>query len=166
MLSNEYIICFGFAEWDNPYKTNQHHIMSRLSVRNKVLFIESLGLRQPTIQRKDICRIFRRVGKFLHGPRKVSDTLRVYAPLVLPFHSLAVVRLFNTWFLRLQLEILVRMLGIKNPIIWSYIPNAVYYLGRWHEKLSVYHCVDDLTANPRIPQKPIKEMENRFVQQV
>ena len=41
------IVCLGFGEWDAELWTNQQHLMSRLARRNRVLFLESLGLRQP-----------------------------------------------------------------------------------------------------------------------
>lgn len=160
------IICFGFAEWDNPYKTNQHHLMQRFSADNKVLFIESLGLRQPTVQGKDIKRMARRVVKWLKGVRRVSPSLFVFAPLVIPLHKYAVVRSFNRVFLRWQLRRVVRSLEFVRPIVWSYVPNAVEYLGMFNERLSVYHCVDELSANPLVPKKAIQAMEREFLARV
>lgn len=163
MISDNNIICFGFAEWDNPYKTNQHHLMERLSKSNRVLFIESLGLRQPTLQSKDLTRILKRIFKWFKGVKKVSDTLYVYSPLVLPFHKFRPVRVFNRFFLSLQLNYIVSSRKFTDPIIWSYIPNAIEFLGKWREKASVYHCVDELSANPRIPGEVIKKQEEEFI---
>lgn len=165
MIENNNIICFGFAEWDNPYRTNQHHIMERLSRGNRVLFIESLGLRRPTLQKKDIWRILRRLVKWFRGVRKVSDNLLVYSPLVLPFHKYAFVRAFNKLFLDLQLKVIVAKHGFTSPILWSYIPNALEYIGVWKEKLVVYHCVDELAANPLIPGDVVRKMEEEFIKQ-
>lgn len=163
MISNNNIICFGFAEWDNPYRTNQHHLMERLSASNRILFIESLGLRQPTLQKKDVTRILKRLLKWLRGVRSVSPNLFVFAPLVLPFHRFALVRAFNRVFLSMQLKYIVSKHRFENPIIWSYVPNALEFLGKWKEKLSVYHCVDELSANPRIPGEVVKRMEEEFI---
>ena len=163
MISGNNIICFGFAEWDNPYKTNQHHLMERFSKNNRVLFIESLGLRRPVLQAKDARRMFRRVLKWLNGVKKVSDTLFVFSPLVLPFHKFLPARIFNRIFLSLQLGLVVRKYDFSSPIIWSYVPNAVEFLGAWDEKLSVYHCVDELSANPRIPGGIVRKMEEEFI---
>jgi len=163
MISNYNIICFGFAEWDNPYRTNQHHLMERLSSKNRVLFIESLGLRRPTAQAKDLARIFRRLLKWLRGVKKVSDTLFVFSPLVLPFHKYALVRALNRFLLAAQLDRIVSRYGFTRPVIWSYVPNAVEFLGRWGERLIVYHCVDELSANPMIPGKVIAKLEEEYI---
>ena len=39
------LVCVGFADWDAPLPTNQHQLMRRLARRNRILFVESLGLR-------------------------------------------------------------------------------------------------------------------------
>lgn len=166
ILENQQIICFGFAEWDNPYKTNQHHVMQRFSAHNDVLFIESLGLRQPAVQKKDILRMARRVIKWLRGVRRDGERMHVFAPLVIPLHRFALVRAFNRWFLSLQLRGVVRALKFRRPILWSYVPNAVEYIGFFDEKISVYHCVDELSANPRIPRETVQDMERAFLKKV
>jgi len=99
------------------------------------------------------------------GVEKINDNLFVYSPLVLPFHKYWTVRVFNKLFLELQLSLIVSRLKFERPILWSYIPNAVEFLGKWKERISVYHCVDELSANPLIP-KIIGDLENRFLAKV
>ena len=79
------IVCVGFADWDTELWTNQHHLMSRLARENRVLFIESLGLRRPQLAARDLTRIVRRLRRGLAPPRAV-DGLHVLSPLVLPLH--------------------------------------------------------------------------------
>ena len=50
-LGGRDIVCVGFADWQGGFWTNQQHLMSRLAVDNRVLFVESLGLRRPQIGR-------------------------------------------------------------------------------------------------------------------
>ena len=61
-------MCVGFADWDTELWTNQHHLMSRLARDNRVLFVESLGLRRPQLAGRDIARIGRRLRRGL-APR-------------------------------------------------------------------------------------------------
>ena len=49
MVEGRSIVCLGFGEWDAELWTNQQHLLSRLAGRNRVLFLESLGLRQPRL---------------------------------------------------------------------------------------------------------------------
>ncbi|HEX5146890.1 MAG TPA: glycosyltransferase family 1 protein, partial [Conexibacter sp.] len=94
VLRGRDIVCVGFADWDTELWTNQHHLMSRLARENRVLFVESLGLRQPQLAGKDVKRIARRLRTGLQGPRR-RDGLDVLSPLVLPFHGNAAAEALN-----------------------------------------------------------------------
>src|SRR6478672_6896702 len=93
-LEGRDIVCVGFADWDTDLWTNQHHLMARLARTNRVLFVESLGLRRPQLAGRDIARIARRLRRGL-GPPRERDGLFVLSPLVLPFHGSAAVRRIN-----------------------------------------------------------------------
>ncbi len=60
-LQGRDIVCVGFADWDTELWTNQHHLMARLAAANRVLFVESLGLRRPQLAGRDLRRIARRL---------------------------------------------------------------------------------------------------------
>ena len=85
-LGGRDIVCVGFADWQGGFWTNQQHLMSRLAVDNRVLFVESLGLRRPQIAASDARRVVRRVRGALEGTR-ILDDVHVLSPLVLPFHG-------------------------------------------------------------------------------
>src|SRR4030081_2386912 len=93
-LRDRDIVCVGFAAWDTDLWTNQHHLMSRLARENRVLFVESLGLRQPQLAGRDLSRVWRRRRRGLSRPRAVEG-LHVLSPLVLPFHRYKAVRALN-----------------------------------------------------------------------
>ncbi|MEW6618659.1 MAG: glycosyltransferase [bacterium] len=162
MLNGENILCISTADWDNIAWTNKQHIMSRLSKTNKILYIESLGLRQPTIKKKDILRILKRIKDWFKGPRQINENLFVYSPIILPLHKVKIVQKINHLVLWLTLKLLLARLGFKKPILWTYSPPAKSLIGRLNEKLVVYHCVDELSATPGIPDSII-EMEEELL---
>ncbi|MCX7956699.1 MAG: glycosyltransferase [Endomicrobia bacterium] len=167
MIRDKNIICFGFAEWDARLRTNQHYIVEFLSKSNKVLFIESLGLRRPTLQKKDILRMVWRLIKFFKGVSNPQENLYVYSPLVLPLHKYKIVRYINDMILKLQLDIIIQKFDFKkNIILWGYVPNMIDFLKRYDEILSVYHCVDELSANPLIPKDFVKQKEQELLKKV
>ena len=88
------IVCVGFADWRTDLWTNQHHLMSRLARDNRILFVESLGLRQPRLAGRDVGRMARRLRRGLAPPR-AADGLHVLSPLVLPLHRFAAARAVN-----------------------------------------------------------------------
>jgi glycosyltransferase involved in cell wall biosynthesis len=163
-LRDRDIVCVGFADWDTELWTNQHHLMSRLARDNRVLFIESLGLRRPQLAGRDLARIARRLRRGLSGPR-TRDSVRVLSPLVLPLHSNRVVRALNGAILRALVRRACRRLGMREPILWAYVPQAESLLGALAPALVVYHCVDDIAAQAGIDGAGFRASERRFVAQ-
>jgi glycosyltransferase involved in cell wall biosynthesis len=160
-LAGRDIVCVGFADWDTELQTNQHHLMKRLARENRVLFVESLGLRRPQLATRDVKRILKRVRKGLRGPREV-DGLHVLSPLVLPLHSISAVRAFNARLLPWLVRRATRKLGISQPILWSYVPQAQALLEPLDPSLVIYHCVDDIAAQPGIDAASFRAAEARF----
>jgi glycosyltransferase involved in cell wall biosynthesis len=160
-LHDRDIVCVGFADWDTELWTNQHHLMSRLARDNRVLFVESLGLRRPQLAGRDIKRIARRLRRGLAPPRPV-DGLHVLSPLVLPFHRHRIVRELNRRLLGLLVRRAARRLGLERPILWAYVPQAEALIEVLEPSLVVYHCVDDIAAQERIDTASFRAAEMRF----
>src|SRR6478672_2044450 len=117
-LEGRDIVCVGFADWDTDLWTNQHHLMARLARANRVLFVESLGLRRPQLAGRDVARIVRRLRRGFAPPRAV-DGLHVISPLVIPFHGSGAVRRLNARLLPLLVRRACRRLGLSRPILWA-----------------------------------------------
>ena len=45
-LEGRDIVCVGFSDWNADVLTNQQHLLTRAADRNRILFVESLGLRR------------------------------------------------------------------------------------------------------------------------
>jgi glycosyltransferase involved in cell wall biosynthesis len=160
-LRDRDIVCVGFADWDTDLWTNQHHLMSRLARDNRVLFVESLGLRQPQLAGRDLARIARRLRRGLAPPR-TADGLHVVSPLVIPFHRSRLIRALNARLLPLLVRRAMRRLGMSAPILWAYVPQAEVLIDGLQPSLIVYHCVDDISAHARIDTKSFRAAEDRF----
>jgi glycosyltransferase involved in cell wall biosynthesis len=161
-LQGRDIVCIGFADWDTELWTNQHHLMSRLARENRVLFIESLGLRRPQLAGRDLARIVRRLRHGL-GPPRTANGLHVLSPLVLPLHSSRIARAVNKRLLPLLVRRAVRRLGLERPILWAYVPQADVLIDPLAPSLVIYHCVDDIAAHERIDTQSFRVTEERFV---
>jgi glycosyltransferase involved in cell wall biosynthesis len=160
-LCGREIVCVGFADWDAELWTNQQHLMSRLARENRVLFVESLGLRQPQLAGRDLARIARRLRRGLAPPR-ATDGLYVLSPLVLPLHRHAAVRALNRGLLRAQVRRATRALGMRHPILWAYVPQAEALIEELDPELVVYHCVDDIAAQAGVDTASFRAAERRF----
>ncbi len=161
-LQGRDIVCVGFADWDTDLWTNQHHLMSRLAQGNRVLFVESLGLRRPQLASRDLTRIARRLRSGLRPPRR-ADGLYVLSPLVLPLHRSRLARALNARLLPALVARAARGLGLSRPILWSYVPQAELLLDALSPSLVIYHCVDDIAAHERIDTASFRAAEERFL---
>ncbi|HEY3960420.1 MAG TPA: glycosyltransferase [Solirubrobacteraceae bacterium] len=161
-LCGQDIVCVGFADWDTELWTNQHHLMARLARENRVLFVESLGLRQPQLAGRDLARILRRLRRGLAPPRAV-DELYVLSPLVLPLHRYAAARALNRRLLPLLARRAMHRLGLRRPILWAYVPQAEALIEALDPSFVIYHCVDDIAAQPGIDATSFRAAEQRFV---
>lgn len=155
------IVCVGFADWDTELWTNQHHLMSRLARENRVLFVESLGLRRPQLAGRDLARIARRLRRGVAPPRAV-DGLHVLSPLVIPLHGNRFVRALNARLLPALVRKAARRLGMRRPILWAYVPQAEMLIDALDPSLIVYHCVDDISAHELIDTASFRAAEDRF----
>ena len=162
MIRGENIIILSSADWDATLWTNKQHIASRLAECNRVLYIESLGLRRPVPSSRDIRRIIRRLLRFFGVVQKPQRNVYVFSPVILPYYDSPAINRINHWLLMVYIKLLQQMLRFSSPILWSYLPNGCFLCGKLGEKLTLYHCVDDISQFPGVSDR-ITEMERKFL---
>lgn len=157
------VIMFSTADWDHPFWTNKQRVASQLAAAGfRVLYVESLGLRQPTATSRDLARIARRIERACHRPRQVRPNLWVCSPLVLPAHGSRLVRAVNDRLLRLQVGGSLRALQMRRPLVWTYNPLVLRVVKQLDAALLIYHAVDDLSAMPGGAGEVLKMCEQRL----
>ncbi|TMQ13770.1 MAG: glycosyltransferase family 1 protein, partial [Candidatus Rokuibacteriota bacterium] len=82
MIRNESIICFAHDWSGDP--TSKTHIMRILSEKNRILWVDSIGMRRPTVSGRDARRLARKLRQITRGLVTVNANLHVASPLVLP----------------------------------------------------------------------------------
>lgn len=154
-------MCVGSADWDAELWTNQQHLMSRLAESSRVLFVESLGLRRPQLARRDLWRMARRLRRGVGSPR-AQDGVRVLSPMVLPAHGSRVARRLNRSVLRRSVGRAVNA-GQGVDVLWGYVPQAEALIDSLQPRACVYHCVDDLAAQPGVDAAAFRAAERRYL---
>ena len=160
-LSGRDSVCVGFSDWGKELQTNEQHLLRRLAAENRILFVESLGLRRPQVAGRDIRRIGRRLVHGLQAPRAV-DGIHVLSPLVLPLHSNAEVRRLNAELLPRLVRRAVRRLGMRDVLLWSFVPQAEVLIDALRPAQVLYYCDDDHGAKPGIDEASFIAAERRF----
>ncbi len=159
-----WVVCCSTADWDAPLWTNKQHLMSRLGRRGvPVLYVDSPGLRTPSLSGQDARRIVGRLKAWRPTARECAMNVMRDSPILIPLYQRADVRSWNTHLMRWRLGRNRRHLGIGYAVLWTYTPTAVHLFDpTWHAGL-VYHCVDDLAAYPGIDAAAIGADETELI---
>ena len=154
------ILVLGTADWNQPIATNQHYMTRELAEAYDVEFVESLGLRRPEFNARDLRRIGRRLmgsaGR-TEGYRATPRRVRVISPNVIPIHTLPWSAI-NKAVLRRQVGAWARFAGPR--VFWTYSPVTYGLESAAHA--SVYHCVDLYGKYPGIDSKLIDNAERKL----
>jgi glycosyltransferase involved in cell wall biosynthesis len=160
MLTGHDIIIISSIEWDFLWQPHQEIASLFAEAGNRVLYIENTGIRSPGL--RDARRVALRLGRWLgaarsRGLRQVAANIHVLSPLVLPPFGSRASRLANRHILSRRVARAARRLGMREPILWTYLPTdtAVDLIERLRapRSLVVYYCVADFAQlTPRASQ--------------
>lgn len=157
MMADSNVLILGTADWNQPIATNQHYIAAALAEDYFVAFVESIGLRRPSLRARDLRRIARRLGpkRASTEGRPIPAGMVVISPRVIPLH-VRPLRAINKRLLRTAVEAWLRRSSPR--ILWCYSPLS-YGLERYADVV-VYHCVDLLGEVPGIDAEMIATAES------
>jgi glycosyltransferase involved in cell wall biosynthesis len=161
MLEGASIICVS-QDWEGD-PTSKKHIMRILATKNRVLWVNSIGMRRPTASGRDLRRLLFKLRRALMGCVEVEPNLFVINPLVLPLPGVGVAERLNAVVLSVQLRRHCRRLGMTRPILWTFLPYVNRLVGRLGERMVIYHCVDENAAFSGVPQEAVLRMERDLV---
>jgi glycosyltransferase involved in cell wall biosynthesis len=162
MIEGQDIICFS-NDWDGD-PLSKKHIMQRLAKRNRILWVNSIGNRNPTASVHDFKRVIKKLREFAEGSKNVEHGIHVVAPLAIPFHGSAVARWVNRKALQWSIRRACRKLGFRDPITWSFVPASAAVAGCLGEKTLIYHCVDENSGFTGTDKDAIRSLEQELMQ--
>ncbi|MGI9069729.1 MAG: glycosyltransferase [Pyrinomonadaceae bacterium] len=150
MLSGLDIICISSIEWDFLWQGHQEIAWRFAEAGNRVLYIENTGMRSPGL--RDADRVASRLKKWTSslrtgGVREVSPRVYVSSPVVLPPFGARWQRQINRRFLLPLVRRTARSLGMRDVLIWTYLPtdtalDLIQLLSTPRSAL-VYYCIAD-----------------------
>jgi hypothetical protein len=175
-MDSETIVCISTRRWNSLWRSTQQ-IMSRMAVRNRVIFFEP-G-RDPD---KPFLPEFKHnfLNHFFMQIEEIKKNIFVVpTPSNLP-HGLkrlpqTILHISNSLVTKINDQILIRhiwramkMLKVQEPILWFYDPFSHNLAGKFGAKLSCYHHYDEIAEfapNARI-KDIILEIDNRMASSV
>ena len=162
MIEGQDLVCFC-NDWDgDPLSKKQ--IVTRLARKNRVLWVNSTGNRNPTVSVHDVRRAIKKIREFLKGCRPVAENISVFCPLVIPLHGSPLARRINRKILAWSMRRAMRKLQFRQPTTLTFVPSSADVAGELGERSVIYYCVDEYSQFSGTDAKAILEMEQRLIE--
>lgn len=152
-----------FGEDWGRHPSSSQHLLQAIVRRYDVHWINSIGLRQPTLNLRDLKRIWEKVttrsrhtdiGQNTHTAKPTT----VIKPLVWPMAQNAILKALNSHLLKRQLSP-----KTCQRIVWAALPSAIDYLDICDSDLVVYYCGDDFAALAGVDHQLAINAEQRLI---
>ena len=155
------MLCFSHDWTGDPL--SKTHLMRLLARDNRILWVNSIGYRAPSVSGRDLRRIVQKLRAAATPVREVEPNLFVLSPLVIPAYGIAAMRTINRELLRFQVLRAMRKLGFSNVINWVFNPAAGVIAGALDEEMLIYYCVDEYTAFSDVPTASLVLLERELL---
>ncbi|AWB65367.1 glycosyl transferase [Saccharobesus litoralis] len=173
-MKNKDLIVFG-EDWGGLPSSTQH-LINILAQDRKVLWINSIGLRQPQLSLHDIKRATGKLTQFIsnqinrlanqtqpQATASESDNIRVINPATIPAPRSKNARFIAKHLLIKQIKPVVEEMQLNEPVLWISLPTAVDVIGHLNESAVVYYCGDDFSALAGVDHSTIAKREAELV---
>lgn len=162
-MKGESIICLA-KEWDED-PTSCNHVFEQLARHNRMLWVNSIATRTPSlVSAHDWRRIVRKLRRLLGGLRQVGPSAWLYQPLFIPLPFSEPAKKINRRLLRWLLRRQARRLGMRRPQLWMFQPNGAYLVGQLEEALVVYYCTDEWSQFAHLDGEKVAALERELLE--
>ncbi|MGE4441524.1 MAG: glycosyltransferase [Desulfomicrobium sp.] len=144
------------------------HIFKRILSHNRVLWVDTIGLRSPHLSIYDLKRSVEKLLGWIKKNPKINDVevlenLTVISPVIIPFNHIFLIRELNKKITNYKVKNIIKKNGLKNPIMVTTFPNAVDYMNCYDSSARVYYCVDDFVHWPGVRSALVSQMEDKLL---
>jgi len=160
------LIVFGEDFGGLPSSTQ--HLVSRLAHDRKVLWINSIGLRQPSLTTADIKRAaYKLLGKSKAdfqpmAGSNLNPNIKVITLKTIPAPKSAFACQIAKQMMLRQLRPILAKEKLSNPILWSSLPTAADLCGELNEAAVVYYCGDDFDSLAGVDHHAVHQHEKKL----
>ncbi len=161
------IICFAGCDW---WFHNRGlfcpQIMMRLKKQYSVLFVNNLGMRIPSLKKDKnaLNKIFRKLKSMLRFLRKVDESMYVVSPVSLPLFGSTLGRKLNTFFVTMQIKIIMMLKGIHAPVFYIGCPPALEVARKLNYQFLIYERTDLFEEMPGTNKAYIASLDKELMQ--
>ena len=168
------LVVFG-EDWGR-HPTSTQHLVRCLAEDRRVLWVNSIGMRRPRLDRRDLARIKTKASDLLARKPQATDSvtatpqatpvpanMSVIAPAAIPWPASRLAFRLNRALLARQLNRALAARAMTRPLLWTSLPSALPAIDTLGERAVVYYCGDDFGSLVGVDHRPILDMERRLV---
>jgi glycosyltransferase involved in cell wall biosynthesis len=164
MISNNETGFVVFSDDWGGHPSSCQHIFKRIAMQYQTVWVNTVGMRLPTVSVYDIKKIFEKIARWCMPKRRIKGLkLIVYNPVMFPFSNLLPIRKLNKILLENGLKRMFKKMEIRRLFVVTTVPNAADILDYFKEAKVVYYCVDDFTQWPGLLHSLILDMEQELL---
>ena len=158
-----------FSDDWGEHPSSCQHIFRHIAKDHRVLWVNTIGMRNPTLSWADARKVAVKVSKMLSRTREPKTAekcpnITVCQPFMLPGGRSRSVRAFNARSVTKKVRTLLNVLDMTNPVIVTTVPNASEYPELLEGRKVIYYCVDDFSLWPGLDSERVRNMECRLVE--
>ncbi|MGI9947092.1 glycosyltransferase [Vibrio hyugaensis] len=161
------IVVFGEDFGGLPSSTQ--HIIKHLANNHRILWVNSIGLRQPKWAAKDTKRILNKLTRSFNADARsnaafkqdstVYGNIQTIDLLTIPAPRAHWARKAASKIMQRQLNRKLTKLGFDKPIFWTSLPTAVDVCKAMSNTGIIYYCGDDFGALAGVDHQTVLEHE-------
>lgn len=157
-------------DWGGHPSSTQHIFRQLIKRGHRVVWFNSIGLRNPSFNLRDVKRIFVKIYEALFKKRDADTVEKVerYAPveviqsLVFPKADNPLFRAVNKFLLGRKIREAAERLGLESPVLWITTPSAECVTDAMEYKKILYYCCDDYGSLPGVDPDFVEQLEKRL----
>ena len=107
-------------------------------------------------------RLLKRLLRAFLPPKRVKKNIWVWSPLVIPAASSIISQYINRVLFSIGLSIYRTFYLFNSAVLWTYNPLTLLYVNHKSFKALIYHCVDEISAQPGMNELLIRAQEKQL----
>jgi len=162
--------CFVvFSDDWGEHPSSCQHIFRYIARKHKVLWVNTIGMRNPRFSLRDARKVILKVGKMLrfdkrdHTGNAGEPPVTVCQPVMLPYSNFSIIRAINKFLVVSSVRRQLLKLHMRSPVIVSTVPNACDFVAELPGERIVYYCVDDFSEWPGLEKQLVLDMEKDLI---
>ncbi|GAB2659996.1 glycosyltransferase family protein [Vibrio panuliri] len=155
-----------FGEDFGGLPSSTQHLIKHLPNMGKIIWVNSIGLRQPRFNKHDCARVFSKLFPTVANSQTKQASpkhIKVVNLRTIPAPSSKLSRKLARNMMLQQLEPILRQHNIERPILWASLPTVADLCGHLGEQSVVYYCGDDFSALAGVDHDTVKQHELKLV---